>query len=238
MTVTTTHSYVKSVANGTNKVFGFDFVLLDDGDLEVYNGVDLVNPSLYSVAIASDNYGGTITFITAPPQGSVITSQRVMPQDQQTSYPEGGPFPPKAHERALDKLTMLVQQQQHAVDSAVEFYRGNSMRKADDDSPWDARGFRMISMADPIAPSDGATKGYVDGLIFLNQEYAEQAVASSVSSASSAAQSLVSSSQAIAAQQAVVAASAGFTGFPAGNNYDFGSITDSVTYFNQNFGSV
>ncbi len=127
MTITTTHSYVKSVANGTNLVFLFDFVLLDDGDLEVYNGTNLVNPSDYLVTIDGDNYGGSVTFSIAPAALSQITLKRVMPVDQQTDYPVAGPFPPSAHEEALDKLTMLIQQvmslTQDAISAAV--WRGD-----------------------------------------------------------------------------------------------------------------
>jgi hypothetical protein len=40
------------------------------------------------------------------------------------------------------------------------------------------------------------------------------------------------------AQALVVAASAGFTGFLDGQSYDFGYISDSTTYFNQDWGSI
>jgi hypothetical protein len=54
--------------------------------------------------------GGTVTTTVAVPTTSTLTIFREVPATQTTSYEEGGDFPAASHERALDKLTMLGQQ--------------------------------------------------------------------------------------------------------------------------------
>lgn len=49
---------------------------------------------------------------------------------------------------------------------------------------------------------------------------------------------LTSSIAVTTATALVAAATAGFTGFPDGQSYDFGSVADATTYFNQDWGTV
>lgn len=58
------------------------------------------------------------------------------------------------------------------------------------------------------------------------------------SSASSAGWALTSQNSAASAQSLVTQATAGFAGFQPNLGYDFGSVTDALTFFNQDWGSV
>jgi len=53
--------------------------------------------------------GGTIEYFIAPPVDQVITLTRTTPLTQETDYTRHGPFDSEAHEFALDKLTMAIQ---------------------------------------------------------------------------------------------------------------------------------
>jgi hypothetical protein len=66
-----------------------------------------------------DTNGGTVTTATAVPATSTLTIYRVVPATQLTSYAEGGDFPAASHEAALDKLTMVAQQNARALSRAV-----------------------------------------------------------------------------------------------------------------------
>jgi len=68
--------------------------------------------------------GGTVTTTVAVPATSTLTIFRSVPATQTTSYAEGGDFPAASHERALDKLTMLGQQ------NARSFGRGVRVSEA------------------------------------------------------------------------------------------------------------
>jgi hypothetical protein len=72
------------------------------------NGVDA--PMNFVATGEGNPNGGSLTTVTAVPATSTVTIYREVPATQTTSYVEGGDFPAASHERALDKLTMLVQQ--------------------------------------------------------------------------------------------------------------------------------
>jgi len=69
--------------------------------------------------------GGTVLTATAVPTTSTLTIFRSVPATQLTSYQEGGAFPAASHERALDKLTMLVQQNLRALAGSLRFREGD-----------------------------------------------------------------------------------------------------------------
>jgi len=66
----------------------------------------------YTVTNAGNDAGGNVVFGTAPASGNTVFIRRVLPLTQTTDYVENDPFPAESHERALDKLTMLIQQSQ------------------------------------------------------------------------------------------------------------------------------
>lgn len=72
------------------------------------NGVDA--PMNFVATGEGNPNGGSLTTVTAVPATSTVTIYREVPATQTTSYVEGSDFPAASHERALDKLTMLVQQ--------------------------------------------------------------------------------------------------------------------------------
>src|SRR5690606_36233422 len=59
---------------------------------------------------------GSVTFNTAPASGAGVRIARILDILEPTNYPENTKFPSASHERALDRLTMIDQQQQDAID--------------------------------------------------------------------------------------------------------------------------
>lgn len=126
MTVSASTSRADYNGNGITATFTVPFYFLDNAHIVVYKTVvatgvvtTLVLDSDYSVSGAGVVSGGSITCSAAPPSGIRISILRDVPLDQQTNYVEGDPFPAASHEQALDKLTMIVQQQAESNSRAI-----------------------------------------------------------------------------------------------------------------------
>ena len=70
---------------------------------------------------AGDVNGGTVQTAVAVPATSTLTIYREVPITQTTIYQEGGDFPAASHERALDKLTQVAQQNQRQIGASIRF---------------------------------------------------------------------------------------------------------------------
>ena len=79
---------------------------------------------------AGDPNGGTVRTSVAVPATSTLTIYRTVPATQTTTYQEGGDFPAASHERALDKLTFLSQQNERAVERSLRVTEGSGSKNA------------------------------------------------------------------------------------------------------------
>lgn len=118
--------------NGSTTNFATEFRFLEDSHLRVIltvdsTGVETVQSltTNYTVTGKGEDSGGTVTMIIAPATGETLTIIRDVPVTQQTDYVENDDFPAESHERALDKLTMIVQQQQEEISRSVKVTEGN-----------------------------------------------------------------------------------------------------------------
>lgn len=110
MTVTSSTSRIAYTGNGSTTAFAVPFYFLLASDLKVYVGDVLQSISTnYTVAGADNPAGGTVTFVVPPANAQSVVILRDPPQTQTTDYQDNDTFPAASHERALDKLTMLVQ---------------------------------------------------------------------------------------------------------------------------------
>lgn len=127
MTVTSTTSRVSYTGNGATTTFSVPFYFLANSHLlvqviDTYGVVStLVLNTNYTVTGAGVSSGGSITCTTAPAYGSTVVITRNVPATQETDYQANDPFPAATHEAALDKLTMLVQQQSNTNSRALTF---------------------------------------------------------------------------------------------------------------------
>lgn len=117
MTVSSTAARVTYSGNGSTTGFAVNFYFLANSHLKVIllssSGVETLQVlnTNYTVSGAGNQAGGTVTMIIAPPAGSSLTITRNVPLSQDVDYQPNDPFPAESHEQALDKLTMIAQQQ-------------------------------------------------------------------------------------------------------------------------------
>lgn len=125
MTVETTTSKAGPYAGaGTVGPFPVPFRFLDASHLQVTrtdaSGVNTVLElgTDYSVQGVGQNTGA-VTLLAPLAVGFKLTVLRNVPATQEADYVQNDAFPAESHERALDKLTMLSQQQDEMVGRAL-----------------------------------------------------------------------------------------------------------------------
>jgi hypothetical protein len=119
MTISSTYTPAQFSGNDVAVAFAFTFKTFDQADLVVVltssAGTEATQTitTEYTVALNADqnnNPGGTVTMLTAPATGETLTIARELDALQETDIANGGGFYPEVLEDALDRLTMLSQQ--------------------------------------------------------------------------------------------------------------------------------
>ena len=128
MTIQTTDNYVEYVGDGVLTDFDFSFTAFDEDTIYVYEGgQETTRP--FTVTLNDDQTntpGGTVAFDAPIDDGVMITIARVLELLQPVDYRRYGPFPAETHERALDNLTMQMQQVSEATSRAMRFPLGDT----------------------------------------------------------------------------------------------------------------
>jgi len=134
MTVSSTNTKNSYNGDGSTTVFAYTFKIFDDDDIIVILRTDATGGETvqtkgthYSVSGVGDAGGGNITFVTAPASGITVVLIRATVQTQTTDYTPNDPFPAASHEDALDRLTLMVQDQQEELDRAIKVSRTNTI---------------------------------------------------------------------------------------------------------------
>lgn len=126
MTVSSSTNRDDYSGNGSTVNFAVNFRFLANSHVKVIltssTGVETVQVETtnYTLTGAGDASGGTLTMLVAPASGETLTILRNVPFTQETDYVENDAFPAESHEQALDKLTMIIQQQQEELDRALK----------------------------------------------------------------------------------------------------------------------
>ncbi len=113
--------------DGSQTVFPYTFRILDASHLRVVltddqgNETDLALNTDYTVDGVGNSAGGNVTTVQTYATGYKITIVRNVPLTQTTDYVENDPFPAETHEDALDKLTMINQQQTEQIERSLKF---------------------------------------------------------------------------------------------------------------------
>lgn len=130
MTLASTTSKVQYNGNGSTTAFPFSFKFTAANEIEVIltssAGVDAVKAITTHYTLSSPGDSGTVTMITAPASGEVLTIRRIMPLTQTTDLNAGGGFSAATIEAALDKLAMIGQQLLEKIRRAAKFRDGST----------------------------------------------------------------------------------------------------------------
>ena len=128
MTVSSETNKVSYAGNGSTTDFSTGFIFLEDSHILVTLVVDATGVETtqtittdYTLTGSGTGSAGTVTMLTAPATGETLIISRNVPLTQGSDYVENDPFPAETHEEALDKLTMIAQQQQEELDRSLRF---------------------------------------------------------------------------------------------------------------------
>ena len=151
MTVSTTLTKSSHSANGTQHQFAYNFKIFVDGDLRVIirsatgtETVKVLNTD-YIVTNAGSNSGNVLfKFNTGnssdahfsssdkrPQNGETVVLARNLDLTQSTDYVANDPFPAEDHEKALDRLTFIVQELQEELNRSIKVSETNTITSSE-----------------------------------------------------------------------------------------------------------
>jgi hypothetical protein len=210
MTVSSTTSRNEYNGNGSTDTFAYTFRILDQDHIAVY--VDDVLQTIttgYTVTDVGVSGGGDIIFTTAPATGTAnVIFLRAVPLTQETDYVENDPFPAESHEDALDKLTMIVQQQQEQLDRTIVLPPTSTV--SDLTLPIPSAGKALLWNA-----TEDALENSTDDFNLIVTSATTQANAAAVSASTAATQAGIATTEAGLAEAARLAAEAAAATIPA-----------------------
>ncbi|MDR8049590.1 hypothetical protein [Burkholderia cenocepacia] len=125
MTVTTDVQSIVHDTDGSTTEFPIPFYFLRNADITAElidaegNLTVLVLGTDFNVTGAGQPNGGALVTTRVFASGYKLHVYRVVPVTQETQYQQNDAFPAKTTEKALDKLTMLIQQQKQITDRAL-----------------------------------------------------------------------------------------------------------------------
>ncbi|MGS3344859.1 phage tail fiber domain-containing protein [Citrobacter amalonaticus] len=152
MSVPNQTPYIIYNANGLTTVFPFEFYIISASDIQVsLNGTPVITG--FTVSGVGNVSGGDITFLTPPANGTVVMLERVVPTYRLTDYQDNGDLLADTVNKDFDRLWMAIQRS--------FIYLGLALRRPLLGGPFDAEGYRISGLADPVNDQDAATKKYV-----------------------------------------------------------------------------
>lgn len=155
MSVPNQTPYIIYNANGLTTVFPFEFYIINSGDIQVtINGT--VITSGYTVSGVGNIGGGDVIFITPPASGSVVMLERVVPTYRLTDYQDNGDLLADTVNKDFDRLWMAIQR--------YGIHLGLALRRPLFGGPFDAEGYRIEKLADPVNAQDAVTKKYLESV--------------------------------------------------------------------------
>lgn len=125
MTIASTQSRITYAGDGIAIAFPVPFVFFGADEIRVIernlaNGAETERLLTSDYTVSGGSGGtGTVTALAAPGTGRSWTIIRDTQPTQLVDYTPNDPFPAETHERALDRLTALVQELGHRLDRAA-----------------------------------------------------------------------------------------------------------------------
>jgi hypothetical protein len=135
MTIASTTTKQTYSCNGVTVAFDFTFPVFSGSDLLVIQRTIATGAEAtlslntdYTTSATNNDYssGGRVTLTSAPSSAYQLIVMRNISATQETVYDEGDAFPAATHEQAIDKLTMLQQQQAGGLNRALRVPKSDS----------------------------------------------------------------------------------------------------------------
>lgn len=132
MTINTTTTRVSYTGDGVTTAFAVPFAFFGASELEVISrviatGVETVLALTTNYTVSGGNGStGTVTAVVAPAATVQWVIRRKTARTQLVDYTPNDPFPAETHERALDRLTALVQEIGEESDRSLKYPKTDS----------------------------------------------------------------------------------------------------------------
>lgn len=127
--VTSSTGKVQYTLSSGNQAVSIPFYFIENSHVRVVRtrvGVDETLVSEFAITGAGNEAGGTLTFTGLNTQaGDRITVKRFIPETQLVRYLPNDRFPASTHERALDRITMVLQQLTELANRALVYGEGD-----------------------------------------------------------------------------------------------------------------
>ncbi|WP_440864515.1 phage tail fiber domain-containing protein [Symbiopectobacterium purcellii] len=136
-------------ANGITTVFPYEFYLINADDLTVSLDGEAVSTGFTVTGIGNVN-GGEVTFLTPPANDVTVMLDRVVAPVRLTEYQDNGDLLADTVNLDFDRLWMAIKQ------SFVSL--GVALLRPVFGGPFNAKGYRIANLSDPVNDQDAATK--------------------------------------------------------------------------------
>ena len=110
---------IQYVATGTLTTYEFPFVIFTNTDIQVYLNDILQTPETYTVSGVKNTNGGSITFMTPPTNGTIITITRDLSIERTTDFQEGGALRADTLNDEFDYQTACLQQVADSINRSM-----------------------------------------------------------------------------------------------------------------------
>jgi hypothetical protein len=123
---------VQYVAATAQTDFDYPFAIFQDADLVVdVDGVTKTLTTDYTVTGEGEDTGGTVTFLSAPGNGAIVTIYRDIPIERTSDFQFGGPNSSRVMNDELDRITLVQQQLESQIGRAVRLPLTNPQASGD-----------------------------------------------------------------------------------------------------------
>ena len=120
--VTDVSPRVQYTAAAAQTDFDYAFPIFAGADLTVdVDGVTKTLTTDYTVSGAGNDTGGTVTFVTAPGDGAVVTIYRDIAIARSTDIQQNGPLSSTTWNDEQDKVFLILQELENKIGRAVRF---------------------------------------------------------------------------------------------------------------------
>ncbi len=163
-------------ATAAQDTFAYTFPIYEDSDLVVYltpvgqaadDAADILTLTTdYTVSGEGTSNGGNVVLVVAATAGDIITIHRDIPVARTSDYQTNGDLQSTSLNDDLDKLVMMVQQQEESIDDrTLKFIETANLAGVDPAVPapealkvirWNAAGTALENTDDPAVSADAA----------------------------------------------------------------------------------